>query len=71
VLTRTTMHPPVPNRPTPTPVKHPRYPWHVKPKEKQMTIAAGFVERDGVVLCTDSLYSGGVKVHGKKIFRLP
>jgi 20S proteasome alpha/beta subunit len=33
-----------------------------------MTIAAGFVANDGVVLCTDSLYSGGIKVHGKKIF---
>jgi len=51
-------------------VKHPRYPWHVKAKEKQMTIAAGFVVRDGIVLCTDSLYSGGIKVQGKKIFAL-
>ncbi len=33
-----------------------------------MTIAAGFVARDGVLLCTDSLYSGGVNVYGRKIF---
>jgi hypothetical protein len=35
-----------------------------------MTIAAGFVAKDGVVLCTDSLYTGGIKVNGKKIFPL-
>ena len=35
-----------------------------------MTIAAGFVVEDGVVLCTDSLYSGGIKRMGKKIFPL-
>lgn len=33
-----------------------------------MTIAAGFVARDGVLLCTDSQYSSGVKVNGRKIF---
>jgi 20S proteasome alpha/beta subunit len=33
-----------------------------------MTIAAGFVTEDGVVLCTDSQYSGGIKRNGKKIF---
>jgi 20S proteasome alpha/beta subunit len=33
-----------------------------------MTIAAGFVARGGILLCTDSLYSGGVNVHGRKIF---
>ena len=33
-----------------------------------MTIAAGFVARDGILLCTDSLYSGGVNIMGRKIF---
>jgi hypothetical protein len=69
VLSRAAIRPLVPNRSTP--VKNPRYPWHVKPKEKQMTMAAGFVVQDGIVLCTDCLYSGGVKIHGKKIFPLP
>jgi hypothetical protein len=36
-----------------------------------MTITAGFVATDGVVLCADSLYSGGIKVYGKKIFSMP
>ncbi|HTA69827.1 MAG TPA: hypothetical protein VK776_16175 [Bryobacteraceae bacterium] len=36
-----------------------------------MTIASGFVVEDGVVLCTDSLYGGGIKRMGKKIFPLP
>jgi hypothetical protein len=36
-----------------------------------MTMAAGFVARDGVLLCTDSLYSGGVRVYGRKIFTHP
>jgi 20S proteasome alpha/beta subunit len=36
-----------------------------------MTIAAGFVAKDGVVLCTDSQYTGGIKMNGKKIFPFP
>src|SRR5258708_4991092 len=36
----------------PFPLKHPRY--H-PPKEAVMTIAAGFVHRDGVLLCSDLL----------------
>src|SRR5690242_20519606 len=38
---------------------------------KGMTIAAGFVARNGVLLCTDSLYSGGIRTHGRKIFTHP
>jgi 20S proteasome alpha/beta subunit len=33
-----------------------------------MTIAAGFACRDGILLCTDSRYSDGRKVDGRKIF---
>jgi 20S proteasome alpha/beta subunit len=35
-----------------------------------MTIAAGFVVSDGVVLCTDSQYTAGIKRYGTKIFPL-
>jgi len=34
-----------------------------------MTIAAGFKVRDGVLLCADTEYSGGVKFYDEKIFR--
>jgi 20S proteasome alpha/beta subunit len=41
----------------------------MRPKEKKrMTIAAGFVVQDGVLLCSDSQYSGGIKLFKKKIF---
>jgi hypothetical protein len=46
-----------------------RYPWGLKPKEKQrMTIAAGFLCSDGVVLCSDSLYSGRTARQGSKLW---
>jgi 20S proteasome alpha/beta subunit len=47
--------------------KPPRYPL-VKAKNQIVTIAAGFVAQNGILLCSDSLYSGGVHIHGKKIF---
>jgi hypothetical protein len=33
-----------------------------------MTIAAGFRVRDGIVLCSDSQYTGGSKVYQRKLF---
>ena len=32
-----------------------------------MTIAAGFVTRDGVLLCADTQFTGGAKVYRHKI----
>jgi hypothetical protein len=40
--------------------KQRRYPW-VLPKEKRMTIAAGFRVQDGKLLCSDSLYTDGTR----------
>jgi 20S proteasome alpha/beta subunit len=34
-----------------------------------MTIAAGFKLRDGVLLCADTEFSGGIKTHKEKIVR--
>src|ERR1035438_7824321 len=46
------------------------YPW--KSKEKRMTIAAGFVVRDGILLCADTLYTDGyTKEYRDKIFPWP
>lgn len=36
-----------------------------------MTIAAGFVVRDGILLCADSQYSGWEKVYKPKLFNYP
>jgi hypothetical protein len=33
-----------------------------------MTIAAGFCVKDGILLCADSMYTGGSKVHQPKLF---
>src|ERR1035441_4722813 len=55
--------PQVPNRPIPTPVKHRRYPWEVKPKEKKrmsICIAAKNPARvpcREVVVCCDTKVS--------------
>jgi len=47
-----------------------RYPW--ESKEKRMTIAAGFVCRDGILLCADSQYTGGwEKTFREKVFARP
>jgi hypothetical protein len=54
-----------PFMPVPSPVKHPRYP---RSEEKRMTIAAGFVVRNGILLCADSQYSGWEKVYKDKLF---
>jgi 20S proteasome alpha/beta subunit len=59
--------PPQLRPPVPSPVKHVRYPWG-RPKEKQMTIVAGFVVRNGILLCSDSQYSGYEKVYNDKLF---
>jgi 20S proteasome alpha/beta subunit len=42
-----------------------RYPW---PKEKRMTIAAGFGLREGILLCSDTQYTGDMKIQDHKIF---
>jgi 20S proteasome alpha/beta subunit len=63
----------VPPRPAgppllPQPLKHLRYPL-VSAKGKQMTIAAGFLLRDGLLLCADTLYTdGSTKEYRDKIF---
>src|ERR1019366_7521364 len=44
------------------------YPWDSRQKEKRMTIAAGFVVQDGIVLCADTKYSGSMKVDRTKLF---
>lgn len=55
------------NRPRPL-VTHRGYPVGITPEEKTvMTIAAGFRVRDGVLLCADTEYSGGSKIHKEKI----
>lgn len=61
--------PPIPARPpsppwSPTPRVYPS----VKQTAHKMSIIIGFVAEDGVLLCSDSQYSGGVKFTGKKIF---
>ena len=44
-----------------------RYPW-VRPEVKQMTLAAGFLYREGVILCAETeLTIGDLKSHGAKI----
>ena len=58
-------------RPTPPSVRQPfghlRYPL-VSPEEKRMTIAAGFVHRNGVMLCADSqIETATVKGFGAKV----
>jgi hypothetical protein len=51
----------------PQPLKQ-RYPWG-KPKEKRMTIAAGFVGRDGILLCADTMHTDGyTKFYDDKLF---
>jgi 20S proteasome alpha/beta subunit len=34
-----------------------------------MTIAAGFRVKDGILVCADTQYTGGVKIHQPKVFR--
>ena len=57
---------PYPNRPILHPLKHTRYP-HFD-RTDRMTIAAGFVCRDGILLCADSLYSGQEKAYRDKLY---
>jgi 20S proteasome alpha/beta subunit len=49
----------------PRPLKQIQYPW--KPREKSMTIVAGFVVNDGILLCGDTMYTGGMKIHQSKL----
>jgi hypothetical protein len=35
---------------------------------QNMTIAAGFVVEDGILLCADTQYAGGTKIHKAKLF---
>jgi 20S proteasome alpha/beta subunit len=52
----------------PQPLKQ-RYPWK-KPKEKRMTIAAGFVYRNGVLLCADTEMTGfDMTLHASKMMQ--
>ena len=41
-----------------SPLKHRRYPWTSNSKEGNVTIAAGFVTSEGILLCSDSQYTG-------------
>src|SRR5262249_50081105 len=59
-------HAPMYRHPAP-PLKQ-RYPLVKLPEEKPMTIAAGFRVREGIVLCTDTLYSSDTQTHERKIF---
>jgi hypothetical protein len=57
------------HRPRVRPMRPPapkRYPWWRG--EKKLTIAAGFVCTDGIILCTDSQYTGWEKTHNDKLF---
>lgn len=42
--------------------------WQATNRECAMTLAAGFVCGDGIVLGADSLYTGPAKIHGAKIW---
>ncbi len=50
----------IPKRPFRTPLKDTRYLFEVRPKEDGMTAAAGFVYKDGIVICADTLITGGI-----------
>jgi 20S proteasome alpha/beta subunit len=50
-----------------TPIQHRRYPWEL-PRRKRMTIVAGFRVQDGVVLCSDTQYTGNAKIYQRKLF---
>lgn len=50
------------------PDRKPSYPWSFKAK-KPMTITAGFKVQDGILLCADTMYSGGSKSYATKIFK--
>lgn len=45
--------------PTSRPIKHPRYP--------RMTIAAGFLCKEGVLICADTQHTAGMKLHRSKV----
>ena len=50
------------------PLKHTRYPWGSNPERHGMTIAAGFLCRDGIVLCADTeQQTWTMKIHAPKI----
>ena len=56
--------------PRPRPLKR-VYPWGQFPKEKRMTIAAGLLHQNGVLLCADTLERFNLSTtHGLKIHRL-
>jgi 20S proteasome alpha/beta subunit len=60
------MTPKIPRFPYPRPLKQ-RYPWGL-PKEKRMTIAAGFLCSEGVLLCADTELSGwAMTLHESKL----
>lgn len=44
------------------------YPVRSRPKERQVTIAAGFACDDGVLLCADTLLSANYRQQGPKVF---
>lgn len=46
------------------PLKHTQY-------DGLMTVAAGFVAQDGILLCSDTEYSGGTKIYDQKILIYP
>jgi len=64
-LSRQGLNPPAWNRTTSPALKHSRYPW--KSRVKRMTIAAGFMHRDGILLCSDTQQEAGTnKFNGPK-----
>jgi hypothetical protein len=53
--------------PRPLAIKHSRYSWNSRKGQKQMTIAAGFMHKSGIILCSDTQQEGGAtKYHGPK-----
>jgi 20S proteasome alpha/beta subunit len=49
--------------------RKPSYPGAFKAVKKAMTITAGFRVVDGILLCADTLYTGGMKIYETKIFK--
>lgn len=60
--------PPLRKYPVQPPLKHKRYPLVWRPRDKLMTIAAGFVHQGGILLCSDTeIQTPGLKSLGMKL----
>jgi hypothetical protein len=55
----------LPVMPHPQPLKQ-RYPWGYE-QERSMTIVAGFLIQEHVVLCADTMVTSGIKIHQSKL----